>query len=101
MLIFLAGLAVLLALAVLGSRASTSLFRHGEDPFFVRCDVCERRYPRSAGTVLAACPAGHPLTAPAAAPRPHSAAGTLFVALCLGFAIAVVVLAVTGHVQLP
>lgn len=96
-LIFLGGFAVLLALTVLGGRASTHLFHQGENRYFDHCDVCDRRYARLPGVARTACPQGHAISAVVAEPHQHSLAGTVVIALCAGFAIAVIVLALTGH----
>ncbi|MHB8717889.1 MAG: hypothetical protein ACYDAC_03215 [Candidatus Dormibacteria bacterium] len=97
MLIFLGGFAVLLALTLLGGRASTHVFHQGENRYFDHCDACDRRYPRLGGIARASCPQGHPITTVVAEPHQHSLAGTVAIALCAGFALAVIVLALTGH----
>jgi hypothetical protein len=96
-MIFLAGLAVLLALAVLGGRAGTHLFHHGDDEYLVRCDACARRYPRPDVIEHSVCPAGHELPARTVEHDVHSPTLTIVVALCLGFAVAVMVFGLTGH----
>ena len=101
MIVFLAGLAVLLALAVLGGRVSTHLVQQGGDRYFDHCDICERRYPRLAGVPLTQCPQGHTFTSAIPGPHRHSRAGTLFIALCAGFALVVVALSIAGVTHLP
>lgn len=101
MIIFLGGLAALLALAGLGGRAATHLWHHGGDGYFDRCEVCERRYPRLNGTPLTTCPQGHSVTPRPMTPDSNSHAGTVFIALCAGFAIVVLALTVTGVTHLP
>ena len=101
MLIFLAGFAVLLVIAVLGQRAGTHLFHQGDSRYFDHCSTCDVRYPRLPGVTRATCPQGHPFAAVVAEPHHNSAAGTIFMALCAGFALVIMLLTITGVTPLP
>jgi hypothetical protein len=101
MLIFLAGLAALLMLLMMGERAATHVWHGGSQQYFDYCATCDVRYGRPAGVPRPICPQGHGMTAVVAephTPRPRSNAA---IALCAGFILVVVLLTAAGVVQLP
>ena len=100
MLIFLAGVALLVILIIAGERAGEHVRRAGPDRFFDHCAVCDVRYPRPAAVARDVCPRGHVLE-PAVAPRSSSGAGNAVMALCAGFILVAVVLTLLGVVAPP
>jgi hypothetical protein len=101
MLIFLAGVALLVMLVLLGERAGAHLFHGGTHRYFDHCATCSVDYPRPAGLQRLVCPHGHVMSAVVAAPhtpRPH---GDATIAVCAGFIVVTVVLTVTGVVPPP
>lgn len=101
MLIFLAGLAVLVVLLVLGERAGAHLFHGGGSRYFDHCTPCDARYPRISGLARPTCPRGHPIDTVVTEAHHTSLAGTVVIALCAGFAVVVMVLTISGVTPLP
>jgi hypothetical protein len=100
-LIFLAGLALLLMLFFLGERASLQVWHGGSHRYFDRCEDCKRNYARPAGVQRLICPEGHVMSAVVAeehSPRRH---GLVLAALCAGFAIVALALTAAGVVPPP
>lgn len=101
MLIFLAGLAVLLMVFFLGERASAQVWHGGSHRFFDRCETCDVNYTRPAGVQRLICPHGHVISVVVAeqhSPRRH---GLVFAALCAGFAVVALALTAAGVVPPP
>ena len=101
MLIFLAGVALLVMLLVLGERAGVHLFHGGPHRYFDQCATCDLRYPRPAGLQRLICPHGHVMTAVVAEPHSTGRGGTALIALCAGFIVIALVLTATGVVPPP
>ncbi|MDQ6856257.1 MAG: hypothetical protein M3Z57_04205 [Candidatus Dormibacteraeota bacterium] len=101
MLIFLASLAFLLMLLAIGERAGSHVWHGGSSRYFDHCATCESRYPRPAAVPREVCPQGHPITGFTAEPRPRTARGSAFIALCAGFIAVALVLTAAGVVPPP
>ncbi len=101
MLIFLASLAFLLMLLVIGERAGTRVWHGGTDRYFDHCATCDARYPRPAAIPRPVCPRGHPMTGVVAEPHSPTRRGVAFIALCAGFIVVALVLTATGVVPPP
>lgn len=101
MLIFLAGLALLLMLIVLGGRASTQVWHGGSNRYLDRCETCGVDYPRPAGLQRVICPHGHVMSAVVSEPHSASRGSMVFVALCAGFIIVALALTAAGVVPPP
>jgi hypothetical protein len=99
-LIYLAGVAVLLILLVLGERASTHLFHGGANRYFDHCATCDARYPRPAGIARLICPRGHLMTAVVVEPHTPHPGGNALIAVCAGFIVVAAILTLTGVVPL-
>ena len=101
MLIFLAGLAFLLVIFVIGEHAATHVWHGGSHRLLDRCDSCDHDYPRPAGMQRVICPQGHVISAVVAerhTPRPR---GMVFAAVCIGFIVVALVLTAAGIVPAP
>ncbi len=101
MLIFLASLAFLLMLLVIGERAGTRVWHGGADRYFDHCATCDARYPRPAALAREVCPRGHRITGVIAEPHSSSGLGLAVIALCAGFIAVAVVLTAVGAVPPP
>ena len=101
MLIFLAGLALLLILFTLGEVAAPHVWHGGSRRILDRCPTCDRNYPRPAGLQRMFCPHGHAMTALVAEPHTPAPGSFAFIAVCAGFILITLVLTVAGVVPLP
>ena len=101
MLIFLAGVAFLLLLVIVGEQAATRVFHSGADRYFDRCAVCEKRFPRPSGIPLTMCPFGHPIAAVVVKREPFDPVAITVVALCAGFVAVAVTLTLIGVAAPP
>jgi hypothetical protein len=101
MLIFLAGVALLLILAVLGERAGAHVWHGGTHRYFDECPICDKRYARPAGVARLICPQGHLMTAVVAEPHTPHPRGNALIALCAGFIAVALFLTFVGVVPPP
>ena len=83
MLIFLAGLAFLIMLLVIGNHVATHMW-HAGDRFLDYCADCDVRYPRPAGIQRLICPHGHVMMAVVAEQRPTRPLSVGLLAVCAG-----------------
>jgi hypothetical protein len=100
-LIFLASLAFLLMLLVIGERAGAHVWHGGADRYFDHCATCDARYPRPAAPVREVCPRGHRMTGVVAERHSSSGLGVAVIALCAGFIVVALVLTAAGVVPPP
>ena len=101
MLIFLAALAALLMLLMLGDRAAMHVGHGGLDRFFDYCAACEVRYARPAEMQLHVCPQGHLISDALVEPHGPRSIGNALIAACAGFAGIALLLTVAGVSQWP
>lgn len=101
MLIFLAGLALLLMLFFLGQRAGAQVWHGGSHRYLDHCASCDANYARPAGVQRLICPQGHAMSAVVTEAHTTKGHSLVLAALCAGFACVAVVLTAIGVVPPP
>lgn len=101
MLIFLAGLALLLMLFFLGERAGAQVWHGGSNRYLDHCDTCDTNYNRPAGVQRLICPHGHVMSAVVTEQHSTRRHSLVLAALCAGFASVALALTAAGVVPPP